>query len=161
MSPDWSILDFQLQVTDGIKRRKHSAVKQPEALMKCGTLISELWNYRIPVDLHVEFKDHKEDEIVSSEKSLFTSHIACGWGLSHVIISGSKLLPEKWNNEPLLLNHCLHLSKDVQEMSALLLYETGQRADTDRQTDKQTGRQIARYSEPKSDLTESPGRKYQ
>lgn len=98
---------------------------------KCGTLISELWNYIIPVDLDFEFKDRKEDETVSSVKSLFISHTACGWVLPHIIISGSNLWLEKLG----LMNYCVHLSKDVQEVSALLLHETGQRADLDRQTD--------------------------
>lgn len=83
------------------------------------------------MDLDFEFKDRKEDETVSSVKSLFISHIACGWVLPHIIISGSNLLLEKLG----LMNYCVHLSKDVQEVSALLLHETGQRADLDRQTD--------------------------
>lgn len=59
---DWSILDFQLQVADVMKERKYSAVKQPQALMKCGTLIYQLWNYIIPVDLRFQIKDLTEDK---------------------------------------------------------------------------------------------------
>lgn len=41
-----------------------------------------------------------------SQSLLFTSHIACGWVLPNIIISGRNFLLGKWSNELLLLNYC-------------------------------------------------------
>lgn len=73
---------------------------------------------------------HRGWDSLFCENSVYFTH--CLWlVLPHIIISGSNLLLEKLG----LINYYLYLSKDVQEMSALLLYETGQNADIDRQTD--------------------------
>lgn len=50
-----------MQVAGIMKKRKYSAVKQPQALMKCGTLISELCNNIIPADLHFQLEDPEKD----------------------------------------------------------------------------------------------------
>lgn len=124
---DWSILDFQLQVADVMKERKYSAVKQPQALMKCGTLISELWNYIIPVDLRFEIKDLAEDKRQSLLWNVCLLHTSPVAEFVFMQLSlGSISFFKKTSTHELLCTF-------VQEMSILLLHETGQRSENKRQ----------------------------